>query len=249
VMRMTAGNTEVRNAADTGEGAQGRSGIGAPASRRSPRTTPLRRSITAISTGAVRGQVPEREARWAEQELLAGFARRANLNDRDTARSSCEPIRRLDAVKRRWSRPGGATSVLPHHVRQRFGHGIAKVTRLRQILDPTTTTRERPRGDRWSFADLLGEYRQPRQGDWTVNIKQVSSEGRHIRVGGRSGRIALAHRAGVSTLVPAGSLEDEKGTPVEGPNPTTMTSDLCVALARVDRTRPAGWTRRSECDA
>jgi hypothetical protein len=73
VMRMTAGNTEVRNAADTGEGAQGRSGIGAPASRCSPRTTPLRRSITAISTGAVRGQVPEREARWAEQELLAGF--------------------------------------------------------------------------------------------------------------------------------------------------------------------------------
>jgi hypothetical protein len=178
-----------------------------------------------------------------------GFARRANLNDRDTARSSCEPIRRLDAVKRRWSRPGGATSVLPHHVRQRFGHGIAKVTRLRQILDPTTTTRERPRGDRWSFADLLGEYRQHRQGDWTVNTKQVSSEGRHIRVGGRSGRIALAHRAGVPTLVPAGSLEDEKETPVEGPNPTTMTSDLCVALARVDRTRPAGWTRRSERDA
>lgn len=79
-----------------------------------------------------------------------------------------------------------------------------------------------------------------------MNTKQVSSEGRHIRVGGRSGRIGLAHRAGVSTLEPAGSLEDEKETPVEGPNPTTM---MCVALARVDRTRPAGWTRRSERDA
>ena len=30
--------------------------------RSSPRTMPLRRSISAISTGAVRGQVPEREA-------------------------------------------------------------------------------------------------------------------------------------------------------------------------------------------
>ena len=81
-----------------------------------------------------------------------------------------------------------------------------------------------------------------------MNIKQVSSEGRHIRVGGRSGRIALAHRAGVSTLASVVPRDDEE-TPVEGPNPTTMTSDLCVALARVDRTRPAGWTRRSERDA
>ena len=32
-----------------------------------------------------------------------GFARRANFNDRETARSCCEPSRRLDAVERRWS--------------------------------------------------------------------------------------------------------------------------------------------------
>jgi hypothetical protein len=62
--------------------------------------------MTAISTGAVRGQVPEREAQRAEQELLAGSPRRANLNDHETARSSCEPIRRLDDVKLRWFRSG-----------------------------------------------------------------------------------------------------------------------------------------------
>src|SRR5208283_4771839 len=32
-----------------------------------------------------------------------GFARRANFNDHETARSCCEPSRRLDAVERRWS--------------------------------------------------------------------------------------------------------------------------------------------------
>ncbi len=31
-----------------------------------------------------------------------GFARRANVNDRETARSCCEPSRPLDAVERRW---------------------------------------------------------------------------------------------------------------------------------------------------
>jgi hypothetical protein len=70
-----------------------------------------------------------------------------------------------------------------------------------------------------------------------VNVKRVSPEGRHIRVGGRSGWIALADRARAraeaATLEPAGTLEDEKETPVEGSNPTTMTSDLCVALAPV----------------
>jgi hypothetical protein len=35
-----------------------------------------------------------------------GFARRANFNDREAARSSCEPSRGLDAVERRWSRSG-----------------------------------------------------------------------------------------------------------------------------------------------
>ena len=34
-----------------------------------------------------------------------GFASRANVNDRETARSCCEPSRRLDAVERRWSSP------------------------------------------------------------------------------------------------------------------------------------------------
>src|SRR5271167_2032866 len=32
-----------------------------------------------------------------------GFARRANFNDREAARSCCEPSRGLDAVERRWS--------------------------------------------------------------------------------------------------------------------------------------------------
>ena len=31
-----------------------------------------------------------------------GFARRANFNDHETARSCCEPSRRLDAVELRW---------------------------------------------------------------------------------------------------------------------------------------------------
>src|SRR5208283_6100141 len=35
-----------------------------------------------------------------------GFARRANFNDHETARSCCEPSRGLDAVERRWSWPG-----------------------------------------------------------------------------------------------------------------------------------------------
>ena len=74
-----------------------------------------------------------------------------------------------------------------------------------------------------------------------MNIKQVLSEGRHTRVGGRSGRTVtgLAHRAGVSTLAPVGSRDDEKETTVEAPNPATMTSDLSVAL--VGRPHPARW--------
>jgi hypothetical protein len=76
-----------------------------------------------------------------------------------------------------------------------------------------------------------------------LNIKQVLSEGRHTRVGGRSGRTVtgFTHRAGVSTLAPVGSRDDEKETTVEAPDPATMTSDLSVALAQVVRTRPAGW--------
>ena len=83
-----------------------------------------------------------------------------------------------------------------------------------------------------------------------MNIKQVLSEGRHTRVGGRSGRTltGLAHSAGVSALASVGPRDDEETT-VEAPNPAKMTCDLSVALAQVVRTESAGWTGRSKRDA
>jgi hypothetical protein len=84
-----------------------------------------------------------------------------------------------------------------------------------------------------------------------LSIKRDLSEARHTRVGGRSGRTVtgLAHGATVSALTPGGSRDDERETTVEAANPTTMTSDLSVALAQVVRSQPAGWTKRSEGDA
>ena len=74
-----------------------------------------------------------------------------------------------------------------------------------------------------------------------MNIKQVLCEGRHARVGGRSGRTltGLAHRAGASALASVDPRDDEEAT-VEALNPAKMTCDSSVALAQVVRTQPPG---------
>jgi hypothetical protein len=148
VMRMTACSMEVRHSADGRGETQGRSRPGscAPAFRFSPRTTPLRRSDDSDFHRSCAGSSSGEGSPLGRARTSGGFARRANLNDHDTARSSCEPIRRLDAVKLRWSRSGRRDIGLASPCRTAlWRHGTAKVTRLRWIHGPTTTTRERPR--------------------------------------------------------------------------------------------------------
>jgi hypothetical protein len=56
----------------------------------------------------VRNGVKSRErASLAPSKKFWRFARRAKFNDLETARSCCEPNRRLDAVQRRWSSSRG----------------------------------------------------------------------------------------------------------------------------------------------
>jgi hypothetical protein len=68
------------------------------------RTTPLRRSMTAIPSGK-RSGVQSRRGKPLGRARSSGddeFARSVNFHGHEALRSSCEPSRRLDAVQRRW---------------------------------------------------------------------------------------------------------------------------------------------------
>jgi hypothetical protein len=67
--------------------------IGANGAHASFDARPSRRSE--VGSSSVEGSP------WAEQQVLAGSPARANFNDHETARSCCEPSRRLDAVELR----------------------------------------------------------------------------------------------------------------------------------------------------
>ena len=70
---------------------------------RSLRTAPLRRSMRATPTAAERGQVLERGATGPRKKFWRVRPQGEPPRSR-RARSSCEPIRRLEAVEREWKR-------------------------------------------------------------------------------------------------------------------------------------------------
>ena len=124
------------------------------------RTTPLRRSMDATPIGAERGQVPERAAPGPSKNFWR-VRRRANFTDHESARSCCEPSRRLEAVKRRWNLLAGVDSrrasgravpcagqrqatSLPSPAIPIFGQGFAVVR-----LPAGSGSRTEPRATRW----------------------------------------------------------------------------------------------------
>jgi hypothetical protein len=66
-----------------------------------------------------------------------GFARRANVNDHETARSCCEPSRRLDAVERRWSWHNFASV---YRAQAELPIGQVEAREMRSLLRPCSGT-------------------------------------------------------------------------------------------------------------